>query len=113
MKTRKILAYFLGAALLVGSASCSDDLEYTPAQLPDNAQVYFPNTNPTEIDLAGAESSFDVTITRRKSDEALTVALELQGGEGNYSAPRLRDLRRGRGHHGGEHLLRRCGHWPR
>lgn len=37
MKTRKILAYFLGAALLVGSASCSDDLEYTPAQLPDNA----------------------------------------------------------------------------
>lgn len=87
MKTRKILAYFLGAALLVGSASCSDDLEYTPAQLPDNAQVYFPNTNPTEIDLAGAESSFDVTITRRKSDEALTVALELQGGGGNYSAP--------------------------
>lgn len=87
MQTRKILAYFLGAALLVGSASCSDDLEYTPAELPDNAQVYFPNTNPTEIDLAGAESSFDVTIVRRKTDEALTVALDLQGGEGNYSAP--------------------------
>lgn len=87
MQTRKFLTYLLGAALLVGSASCSDDLEYTPAEQPDNAQVYFPNTNPTEVDLAGSESSFDVTITRRKSDEALTVALTLTGGEGLYEAP--------------------------
>ena len=84
---KKFLTYLLGAALLVGSASCSDDLEYTPGELPDNAQVYFPSTNATNIDLDGTKTSFEVTITRNVTDEAITVPVSLTGGNGLYTAP--------------------------
>lgn len=87
MKTRKFLTYFLGAVLLAGAASCSDDLEYTPAELPDNAQVYFPNTNASNVKLTAETTSVDLSVVRKKADEALTVPVTLTGGEGLFTAP--------------------------
>lgn len=87
MKTRKFLTYFLGAVLLAGAASCSDDLEYTPAELPDNAQVYFPNSQPAAVTLEADQSSVSVTVSRKVTTDALTVPVALKGGEGLFTAP--------------------------
>lgn len=88
MKTLKnILGVVFSLFVATTICSCDDEVEYTPAEKLDSAQVYFPSTNSTSLNLAGNESSFDVEIARVKTDDAITVPLTLTGGNGLYTAP--------------------------
>ena len=60
-----------------GLVSCSDSFDYTPAQAPTNAQVYFPTSNQSSysLDMADAVQTFNVPIQRANAGQAITVNL--------------------------------------
>lgn len=86
-KLKNIWSAMLCLALLLAFTACDDEVEYTPADKLSNAQVYFSNENPDKIDLNADKSVFQVTIARLQTDDAVTVPLSLQGGEGKFQAP--------------------------
>lgn len=77
-------------ALTVSAAFCScgvDEPEYTPATLPDNAQVYFLSTLPSSLELSSTAGSFDVSVARVETAAELTVPLTATGTDGLYTVP--------------------------
>ena len=83
-----IFAMLLALAVSTSFQACGDDdYEYTAAEVPDNAQVYFPSTNSSSIELTTDESSFGVTVMRIKTDEALTVEITATCESSNYTIP--------------------------
>ncbi|MCD8032643.1 MAG: hypothetical protein LUF85_17935 [Bacteroides sp.] len=88
MKTIKnILGVLLALAIMTIPYSCGDDVEYTPAEIPNSIEVYFPDSNSSKIDLSSEATSFEVTIARVKTDDAVTVPLTVTGGDGIYTIP--------------------------
>lgn len=75
MKFNNIFLPLVAAAAFL-TVACTDEVEYTPTSPTDNDEVYFPNTQPTEIALAQNATEFTVTLERLKADNAITVALE-------------------------------------
>lgn len=75
MKFKNIFLPLFGVVTLL-AASCTDEVEYTPAAPTDTDEVYFPNTQPTDISLAENATEFSVTIERLKADNELTVNLQ-------------------------------------
>ena len=73
MKLNKLFLGLLGVAALTLGA-CSDDDDYTRAEAPTNAQVYFPTSIASTYKLVMAETpqTFNVPVAR-VSDGALTV----------------------------------------
>lgn len=88
MKTIKHLFSIMCVLLAAGAfQACDDDVKYTPAEMPDNAQVYFAAESPATIDLSKEETSFTVSLLRVKTDGALNVPLNVLGGEGVFTIP--------------------------
>ena len=75
MKIKNIFSFALAAFTAVTLFSCSDEVEYTPAEQLATAQVYFPSSNSSSVSLLKANNTFDVTIARVKTDDAINVAL--------------------------------------
>lgn len=73
-----VLAFAMGA--------CTEEVKYTPAEAPEGAQVYFPNTLPTQMDLDVAATSFDVQIGRAATDAA-TVNITAADESGLFTIP--------------------------
>lgn len=86
-KIKNILSAMLLLALPLAFTACGDDVEYSPADKPGNAQVYFPNTNGATVDLSKDKTSFDVTLMRAKTDEAITVPVTATGGSSFFTIP--------------------------
>lgn len=86
-KIKNILNAMLLLALPLAFSACGDDVEYSPADKLVNAQVFFPNTNGATVDLSKDNTSFDVTLMRAKTDDAITVAITGTGGDGNFTFP--------------------------
>lgn len=74
-------------ALPLAFSACGDDVEYSPADKPVNAQVYFPTTNGATVALNKDKTSFEVTLMRIKTDEAITVPVTATGGAGYFTFP--------------------------
>ena len=71
---KKIFKYslmLLTAGLVL--SSCGDTYEYTPAQAPAGAQVYFSNEMAETIELSKSQSSFKVTVLRANTAGELSV----------------------------------------
>ena len=70
-----VLVSVLGMAL--GFTACTDDYKYNSAEVPDNAQVYFPNTLPQRLNLSPdfTVRSYDIELRRIDKAGALTVNL--------------------------------------
>lgn len=77
----------MAVAALTTWTSCNDEVEYTPAEVPGNAQVYFPSTNSSTIELSVDGSSFNVTVMRVNTDEAQTVSITAACESSNYTIP--------------------------
>lgn len=79
----------LTLAVALGFASCSNnEYEYTPAEVTPGAQVFFPLTNKSSVDLTISSTSFNIPVQRTDSTEALTVGLKVEGDtKGIYSFP--------------------------
>lgn len=60
-------------ATAVGFASCSDDDDYAPAQVPGNAQVYFSNAQESTVNIVEDQTEFDVLVLRQDTVGDLTV----------------------------------------
>lgn len=74
----------LMAALPLSLASCAEELEYTPGEIPDGAQVFFPVDTPTEYTIS-EETSISIPVKRAVTDEALTVEILPNIDEANKS----------------------------
>lgn len=61
------------AVLALGFSACTEEVEYTPAEVPATAQVYFSNTNGAQIDLAKEAKSFDIAVSRAIAGEAASI----------------------------------------
>ena len=74
---KKILLSLFALCMFLGFTACSDEDEYTPADMPENAQVYFSNVAPSKINLSVdfSVTSFDIQLYRGDKTEALTVNL--------------------------------------
>ena len=66
-------SYIALAVLALGFSACTEEVEYTPAEAPTNAQVYFSNTNGAQIDLAQDAKSFDIAVSRVVAGEAASI----------------------------------------
>ena len=66
-------SYIALAVLALGFSACTEEVEYTPAETPAGAQVYFSNTNGTKIDLAQDATSFDIAVSRAIAGEAASI----------------------------------------
>lgn len=66
-------SYIALAVLALGFSACTEEVEYTPAEVPATAQVYFSNTNGAQIDLAKEAKSFDIAVSRAVTGEAASI----------------------------------------
>ena len=66
-------SYIALAVLALGFSACTEEVEYTPAEAPTNAQVYFSNTNGAQIDIAQDSKSFDIAVSRVVAGEAASI----------------------------------------
>lgn len=88
MKIKNIFNLALGLVLAAGFASCTDEPEYTPASQVSGMQVYFPETNPSVINLEQKDSSFEIELAREVADEEAGIAIAVTGTNmENYSFP--------------------------
>lgn len=71
----KLCGIFGALCVLLGFSACTEEADYTPAELLANAQVYFPTTMAEQVDLKNDATSFVVELHRVKTDEAATVSL--------------------------------------
>lgn len=69
--TKFLLMGIVAVAGLLSACTSSDD--YEPGPKDSGAQVYFPNTIPSEFNVGDDESSVTIPVRRVVTDEALTV----------------------------------------
>lgn len=85
IKNIYLLGFFLA---LIGFSACSENpIDYIPAEIDGKAHVYFPKTNGSIINVAKADASVDIPISRVGTEDALTVSLIVTGGDGSYNIP--------------------------
>lgn len=86
---KKNVKYALFAFLTIfGLISCDEsDYEYSAPKAETGAQVYFPVSNPSSVELKSLNGNFAVTITRVDSTQALTVNLESEVESQNFTIP--------------------------
>ena len=69
------------AVLALGFSACTEEVEYTPAEMPSNDQVYFSNTNPSKLDIAKEAKSFDIAVSRIVTGESASVPVTVEADE--------------------------------
>lgn len=85
----------LAAMFTLAWTSCDDDIEYTPAGAVQGAQVYFPSTVASTINLSSTENSYQIPVMRVETSSAMSVAVTATGGEGLYTVPSSVDFAQG------------------
>lgn len=74
-------------ATAVGFASCSDDDDYAPAQVPGNAQVYFSNAQESTVNIVEDQTEFNVLVLRQDTVGDLTVNILANDPSGIFTIP--------------------------
>ena len=79
---KKILTSLFVLCLFLGYTACTEQVGYDPAQVPENAQVYFSSTLPAKINLSQDVNvnSYDIELRRIDKTDALTVNLNVENG---------------------------------
>ena len=84
----KIFGTFAALCLLLGGAACTDEVEYTGAELQNANQPYFPTNLASQIDLSEDATSFTVQVSRLATGSELTVDLaKSDDEEGLFTVP--------------------------
>ena len=66
------------AVLALGFSACTEEVEYTPAEMPSNDQVYFSNTNASKLDIDKEAKSFDIAVSRIVTGESASVPVTVE-----------------------------------
>lgn len=77
----------LAAMFTLTWTACDDEIKYTPAGAVEGAQVYFPTSVSSTINLSSTENSYQIPVMRVVTDAAMSVAVTATGGEGLYTVP--------------------------
>ncbi|MDE6623579.1 MAG: hypothetical protein K2K30_04235 [Alistipes sp.] len=86
MKNLKI--FFLAAvAVVVGLFTACSDEDFAAGPLADGAQVYFPESIPSEFSIGDEVTSIAIPVNRIVSDEAQTVAILADDQSGLFTVP--------------------------
>ncbi|MDR0989135.1 MAG: hypothetical protein LBM06_06715 [Prevotellaceae bacterium] len=83
----KSLAALCSVGVLALFGACTESIDYTGAETPADAQVFFPSSLPATINASGQATSVDVELSRIKTEEALTVSITGTEASGTYKAP--------------------------
>lgn len=84
----KLFGIFMALCLLLGGAACTDEVEYTGAELQNANQPYFPTNLASKIDLSADATSFTVEVSRLATGTELTVDLVKSGDDaGLFTVP--------------------------
>lgn len=84
-KTLGILSMMSG--MLIGFSGCTEEVDYTPAEKLNGAQIYFPTTMASQIDLSNTETSFIVEVSRANTDSDITANLNVTNESGLFTIP--------------------------
>ena len=74
MKNIRTILFSALALLSAGFVSCTEE-EFQPGPVEDGAQVYFPDTVPTQYDLEDNVSSVTIPVKRMSTEGELTVSI--------------------------------------
>lgn len=74
MKLNKLFCYLMGAMLLIGTPSCTDEVEYTPAGQFTGLNVFFTSAT-SSVSLPENATEISVELLRGEASEALTANL--------------------------------------
>ena len=69
------------AVLALGFSACTEQAEYTPAEVPTTQQVFFPKSNKAQIDVAKEARSFDIAVSRIVTDGNAIVPVIVEADE--------------------------------
>lgn len=75
MKINKLFSFLLGGALVMGAASCTDEVEYNGADAITGNGVYFPELESTDVAIEQNTSSVTVELLRTNGEAQLNVPL--------------------------------------
>lgn len=97
MKTIKnIFGFLLATITLFATTSCGEkEVDYVPAEKPNNAQVFFPGNLASTVELNTDETSFIIEVHRAENASAQTVTLTATDGTGKLSIPSAVDFAAG------------------
>ena len=85
---QKLFGGLLVAPLALALMSCgNDNPEYTPAEAESTPGVYFSDEASSTIELSSEETSFEVTVYRINTDDAITVPITATGTEDLFDVP--------------------------
>ena len=66
------------AVLALGFSACTEQVEYSPAEMPANDQVYFSNTNASKLNIELETKSFDVAVNRIVTGASASVPVTVE-----------------------------------
>lgn len=73
MKMFKYIAIALAGVAAAGLTACNDSVEYTPAAGVNTDEVYFPDTDPSQVIVKPGQTAGTIDVYRVKTDDELTV----------------------------------------
>jgi len=76
MKFKYILSAFVGGALTLGAASCTDEVEYTPADQVAGEGFYLSETGTADISIEENATYVTIPVYRTNTSGVATVAIE-------------------------------------
>lgn len=71
----------------LGFGACTDEVEYSPAELPAHVQAYFPNNLATQVDMDRHGNSFTIEVSRMDTKTETTVELTSVDKSGKFTIP--------------------------
>lgn len=87
MKRNIRILYLAVVALVAGALTACNSDDYTPGEVPEGAQVYFPNDVSLTYAVSADDTYVDVPVKRVIADEALNVAILSTDESGLFSIP--------------------------
>lgn len=87
MKLKEKICGICAMLSFIGFGACTDETEYSPAQLPNNAQAYFSTSLPSQIDLNSEANSFSVALNRAEAGDEQTIEITASDESGLFEIP--------------------------
>lgn len=72
---------------LIGFSACTDEAEYSPTQIPNNAQAYFSTSLPNQIDLNSEANSFSIELNRAEAGNEQSIEITVSDESGLFEIP--------------------------
>ncbi len=83
----KLFGVFGALCAVLALNACTEEVDYSSAEVPAGAQVYFANTLGTTIELDQNATSFSVELRRVNTDTEVSVPITASGASSSFTIP--------------------------